>query len=933
MRLTSEQIENLRSEIRRSTGKPCKITEAGKVEINNIPDGEKNRFINKLNQLDFIKSVTAEKSNYDFGNFDFINGKAQPKQIYKIVGEINENKVEEQIDESTDIDEAYTDAKCQEWIAATRNENVARMSDVTKLAYANGLFNFANDANRRGDRVTMRRCLTCLDQLNNSRIELNIKTRIQRYIDSINSDLGIRVNHSHLRFGEDINEEVEIHDELNPKLWNSDKTLKPEVKDKVLEIVDAFKTALEDQNIDLKIEDIYLVGSNANYNYNEDSDLDIHIIADESFDCSSKHLPIIYQCMKTLFNSKYDITIYGINAEVYVENKETFDSASTGIYSLNKGWITDPQEYKIPEIDNAKLDELVTNWSNKYQQILTNPTAELVDEYIDDLYDERIQSLARDGEFGLGNLLFKEIRRKGILDDLKQLKTELESKELSLEELEEPFEKLEDLTEKLEESLYEYEGPIFNNDEEIGYYKDLVIAKSIEEALQTIKDRVNKKENITESFVEPQCLSEIQIQDLDEFWVPYNNYTPSKKGKLTACIPVENLRRGVVITGNKEQKMIIHELQSTDGSTATFGRPFVIYKVDPFIQKKYAPGDKITTIHAFEITHNGSELPPIAPWLKADGKQLNLYSSERWNPDGGAKYYMIPISSTDTGLASASLADFRNATLKYYDQYDIDIIQGSSSDSENDAAEKNKIYNPRIPVSYRSDKSKVPLLSGGTLARLDLCLKYYKPFISTSSGEDKEAYFWGCRQNSNGDWIFDESSTETHKVKLVNSTSPNKFTQLWGQEQVRFKNHSSSGDIYATNNQHQLLHHSGTNNYLVYFKEDYQKPAQICSLVQNGNQYIAHFSEASWAQGYPISEINGNGDYKAIIYWGQYKNKNETTNSAESIVVRSKTYKDNVLSAKWNNGTWIDLTANSNKTWNTTQELINYTKQTYQISL
>ena len=49
----------------------------------------------------------------------------------------------------------------------------------------------------------------------------------------------------------------------------------------------------------------------------------------------------------------------------------------------------------------------------------------------------RTKSLIKDGEFGEGNLIFKEIRRLNILDDLRDLRVELESKELSLNESDE----------------------------------------------------------------------------------------------------------------------------------------------------------------------------------------------------------------------------------------------------------------------------------------------------------------------------------------------------------------------------------------------------------------------------------------------------------------------------------------------------------------
>lgn len=237
-----------------------------------------------------------------------------------------------------------------------------------------------------------------------------------------------------LRENIEIEEEVEIHDSLNPKLWTKENKLIPEVERKIEEIVDAFVEDLKEYKVDIKIEDIYLLGSNANYNYTDASDLDIHIIADEDvFNCEKDHLPLIYQCMKILFNNKYDITIHDIPVEIYVENKSDMTNVATGVYSLNEGWIKNPTEYKMPEINQEEIDKEVSKWSVNYDRLIENPTIESIDKYIDDLYDLRIKSLQKDGEFGEGNLIFKELRNKDILSNLKDLKISLQSKELSLD--------------------------------------------------------------------------------------------------------------------------------------------------------------------------------------------------------------------------------------------------------------------------------------------------------------------------------------------------------------------------------------------------------------------------------------------------------------------------------------------------------------------
>ena len=46
----------------------------------------------------------------------------------------------------------------------------------------------------------------------------------------------------------------------------------------------------------------------------------------------------------------------------------------------------------------------------------------------------RKKSIAEEGEYGMGNLIFKELRNLGYLSTLKELKSNLESAEMSLTE-------------------------------------------------------------------------------------------------------------------------------------------------------------------------------------------------------------------------------------------------------------------------------------------------------------------------------------------------------------------------------------------------------------------------------------------------------------------------------------------------------------------
>lgn len=309
-----------------------------------------------------------------------------------------------------------------------------------------------------------------------------------------------------------LNEAIEVHDELNPKIWTKDNELLPDVRAKILQIVDKFKTQLATDGVDLIIDDIYLLGSNANFNYNEDSDLDIHIIADESFDCSEEHLSIIYNCYKTLFNKKYNIQIKGIDVELYVENKDKLSNISSGVYSFNNGWIKTPSQYEIPKIDQVSLDKKVKLWEDKYFDITLNPSVTKIDNYLDDIYELRQESIRDSGEFGEGNLVFKEIRRLGYLDDLRNLKVDLTSKELSLEAL----------SESSDGALYVYDGPLYTWGIKIlDKWTDKTKAVSAKKALNNLTYKARKAFDLSAVELVPENLE--KVEDEKTFTTPNQN--------------------------------------------------------------------------------------------------------------------------------------------------------------------------------------------------------------------------------------------------------------------------------------------------------------------------------------------------------------------------------------------------------------------------
>ena len=216
--------------------------------------------------------------------------------------------------------------------------------------------------------------------------------------------------------------------ELNPKLWE-DKKLKRDVREAIIDIVSEF---MDNLIIPVEILDVRVVGSNASYNYTEHSDLDVHIISDlELVGSPTEIVQALYNSERSNFNRTHNIKIKGIDVELYVEDVNS-SVTSNGIYSvIDDIWIKEPQMVKerSVKIDKKELRDLV----NSVKSVLADGDSDDIKDCINMLYLMRKDSIATDGEYGVGNLLFKEIRNRGLLSALKDKYNEMISDELTLE--------------------------------------------------------------------------------------------------------------------------------------------------------------------------------------------------------------------------------------------------------------------------------------------------------------------------------------------------------------------------------------------------------------------------------------------------------------------------------------------------------------------
>jgi hypothetical protein len=229
---------------------------------------------------------------------------------------------------------------------------------------------------------------------------------------------------------------LEFHKELNPKFWTADKKLVPEVREKLLEIAVVWaefagipKSAVKDVN---------LLGGNCNYNYTKYSDLDVHLVVD--YDKVSSDRNILFQYFmdkKNLFTLNHEISIYGFPVEIFAQPLEEQPKIGQGVYSVkNNKWVQMPNIEDISKYKGAQIGHKVLFYSALINKVLKGKASlPEIDKLKEKIRLMRKAGIEESGEMSFENLVFKELRNKGLLDKLNKFKINAINKELSLEGL------------------------------------------------------------------------------------------------------------------------------------------------------------------------------------------------------------------------------------------------------------------------------------------------------------------------------------------------------------------------------------------------------------------------------------------------------------------------------------------------------------------
>jgi len=231
-----------------------------------------------------------------------------------------------------------------------------------------------------------------------------------------------------------------LQDDLNTRIWDNFE-LDKEVREQLLQIGQDFYEGVE---IKADVVDIILCGSLCNYNWSEKySDYDLHITidykdVDEDYDLVEK----LCDYAKKIWNSQHDIKIKGYEVEVCIQDDSIMrDELKTGrmggVYSLlHNKWVKKPVK-----VEFEPNERMIKEKSKTIMMSIDDIEEESKEKGFDELEPEikkvwkKIKTYrqsgldSESGEYSIGNLVFKLLRRNGYLGKVMSMKRKLYDKQ------------------------------------------------------------------------------------------------------------------------------------------------------------------------------------------------------------------------------------------------------------------------------------------------------------------------------------------------------------------------------------------------------------------------------------------------------------------------------------------------------------------------
>jgi len=227
---------------------------------------------------------------------------------------------------------------------------------------------------------------------------------------------------------------------LNPLIWDVRNSLYDPIKKKLISISQDFLDTIE---APVEIKNIFLTGSLCTYEWTDESDWDLHIIVSiEDGYCDNLTIKDYFDVKSKLYNKEHDIFIKGYPVEVNLKEKEDLLKGKA-VYDLQKGkWLVTPVHSEIT-LNNSEVLKKTKEMQSIIADAIENEVSlEELKEIRDEIKSLRKIGLETDGEFSIGNLVFKNLRHSGYIKNLYDYKAKLVDADLSSESFSGYFKKI-----------------------------------------------------------------------------------------------------------------------------------------------------------------------------------------------------------------------------------------------------------------------------------------------------------------------------------------------------------------------------------------------------------------------------------------------------------------------------------------------------------
>jgi predicted nucleotidyltransferase len=218
---------------------------------------------------------------------------------------------------------------------------------------------------------------------------------------------------------------------LNEKIWSKNGKIIPDVRKKLLVL--AHKVA-DDVATLVKIKHIYLTGSLATYKWTPVSDIDIHIIVEILEKHSDNTLNEYFDLICKLFNSQHNIFIKGYKVEVNIKEKEVLYEGKAAYDLIKDEWVKTPSK-NTRDLDDPEVINITKQYQQKIDRLIhMHGSVKEAKALKNEIKGLRTSGLEKgEGEYSIGNLVFKKLRNTEYLAKIFDYWTRLEDQQLSLE--------------------------------------------------------------------------------------------------------------------------------------------------------------------------------------------------------------------------------------------------------------------------------------------------------------------------------------------------------------------------------------------------------------------------------------------------------------------------------------------------------------------